>query len=102
MRKQSIYKIAALLVSVLLMTAFFCFNVSAANSMTLTVDSVTVPAGGTVDVPVRVTDNPGGLSTLIMSVSYDTAALELVSSANGQVLSSLTAGKNLVFNDGSG
>ncbi len=102
MRKNTILRIAILMLCVSMMIAIFCINVSAASAMTVTLDSVTANPGDTVDVAIKITSNPGGLSTLIMSVSYDTSAFELVSSANGSILSSMTDGKNLVFNDGNG
>lgn len=98
MRKESILRIAVLMLCVSMFMAIFCLNVSAAGSMSVKVDSVTSAPGKTVDVAIKLENNPGNLTVLVVTVSYDTS-LEFVKTSNGTVFSTLTAGTNLVFDD---
>lgn len=66
---------------------------AAATVPTVSVDSVTALAGQTVDVKVRLENNPG-LSYMVLQVNYG-EGLTLLSAKNGTVLSGYKAGSNI-------
>lgn len=74
MKKLGSYLLIAVLVLSLALTA----EAAEAVSCTVSADSVSAAAGGTVTVPVRIAENPG-FTNFAIALDYDREQLELVS-----------------------
>lgn len=59
---------------------------------------VTTSRGSTVKVPVYLEGNPG-VSGMIVTIKYDTSAMTLVNVENGEIMSTMSWGANIVFSN---
>ena len=66
--------------------------------LSVVVDSRRATAGETVSIDIYVENNPG-IAGLIITAEYNNSALNLVSVTNGNLMSTITVGKNIVFNN---
>ena len=76
---------------------FGSMTVFAAGTVNLSTSTVSAHPGDTVSITVNVTSN-SGFAFLMVTPSYDSSALTLVETVNGNVCGSMTSGKNPNWN----
>lgn len=72
--------------------------VSAAGSPTLTMSGANAEPGQDVELTLSISNNTG-IAGLALSLDYDKTALSVKSCTDGKLFSSLTVGKNYIFDD---
>ena len=85
------FRITALLLCIIFLFSFSITGFGSANEPALKVDKVSVTGGGSVSVPIRLTENTG-ICGATLSISYD-SRLTLTNIEKGTALASLTMTK---------
>ena len=90
-----------------LLSVFLCFSVcaaghvGAAESVSVSLNSVSVQQGQTVVMSLEISNNTG-IAGLIITIGYDETALKLTDIANGGLFDNAAINKNIVFSNNSG
>lgn len=91
-------KIISIILSVLLIatSSISAFSVFAVDSMLITAEDKECFVGETVDVTIKIKDNPG-FSYMRLTVKYDDEVLTLIKAVNGTIMKDFTQGLNLLW-----